>query len=291
MNIETKYATIDRDELKRLQRSDVVISAKDTRIDELVNILSELRHALKNTYQASPEGRAYLDRIVAVLEGEQKIEFVNCACGDSYPSDSWDAGFMAANNDVCVNCDAAQAATPSEDGGEVPEVVANFDGRYLTPLVTMEKGSELMTVAQHERITKQLREEAATAKARQDHAEMVGDDLSRIVAAKDAALVELINSRNCYQWEFERVSAEFDQLRVQPARQGGVDERECLDCNGTGESFGSFGCAECEGTGRVKVALAPAAVAKLESVMQRLPVVAPKLWNDILELRALLGKS
>ncbi|KAA8702441.1 hypothetical protein [Pseudomonas proteolytica] len=30
-----------------------------------------------------------------------------CACGDGYPVNSYGAGFMAANGDVCENCDAA----------------------------------------------------------------------------------------------------------------------------------------------------------------------------------------
>lgn len=33
-----------------------------------------------------------------------------CACGDIYPADSFGAGFMAANNGVCENCDAAELA-------------------------------------------------------------------------------------------------------------------------------------------------------------------------------------
>lgn len=32
-----------------------------------------------------------------------------CACGDQYPANSYGAGFMAANNGVCENCDAANS--------------------------------------------------------------------------------------------------------------------------------------------------------------------------------------
>jgi len=37
-----------------------------------------------------------------------------CACGDAYPGDSFGAGFMAANNGVCENCDAAASVTRGE---------------------------------------------------------------------------------------------------------------------------------------------------------------------------------
>ncbi|MDC8803880.1 hypothetical protein PRZ61_10580 [Halomonas pacifica] len=33
---------------------------------------------------------------------------VTCACGDTFPIDSYGAGFMAANGGVCENCDAAE---------------------------------------------------------------------------------------------------------------------------------------------------------------------------------------
>lgn len=38
---------------------------------------------------------------------EMSEQFVACACGDEYRIDSYDAGFMAANDGVCENCDAA----------------------------------------------------------------------------------------------------------------------------------------------------------------------------------------
>ena len=34
-------------------------------------------------------------------------EIIWCACGDGYPANSYGAGFMAANDGVCENCDAA----------------------------------------------------------------------------------------------------------------------------------------------------------------------------------------
>ena len=38
---------------------------------------------------------------------EMSEVFVACACGDEYRIDSYGAGFMAANDGVCENCDAA----------------------------------------------------------------------------------------------------------------------------------------------------------------------------------------
>lgn len=48
---------------------------------------------------------------------------------------------------------------------ERPEVVGKFDGLYIIPLKPMEKGDELMTVAQHDRIVGALRAENETLKA------------------------------------------------------------------------------------------------------------------------------
>lgn len=36
-------------------------------------------------------------------------EMVWCACGDGYPANSYAAGFMAANNGACENCDATSS--------------------------------------------------------------------------------------------------------------------------------------------------------------------------------------
>ncbi|MCY1389108.1 hypothetical protein D9M71_38980 [compost metagenome] len=55
---------------------------------------------------------------------------------------------------------AALAAQPSPAPEmERPEVVGTFDGLYIIPLKPLEKGDELMTVAQHERIVAALRAE------------------------------------------------------------------------------------------------------------------------------------
>ena len=41
------------------------------------------------------------------------IETVWCACGDGHKANSYGAGFMAANNGVCDNCDAAAGNQPA----------------------------------------------------------------------------------------------------------------------------------------------------------------------------------
>lgn len=47
-----------------------------------------------------------------------------CACGDEYPAKSYGAGFMAANNGVCENCDAANSCSPSLPSAGVEGAVA-----------------------------------------------------------------------------------------------------------------------------------------------------------------------
>lgn len=53
-----------------------------------------------------------LDQLKAECEGLRKdapsSEIIWCECGDGYPANSYGAGFMAANDGVCENCDAAQ---------------------------------------------------------------------------------------------------------------------------------------------------------------------------------------
>lgn len=41
-------------------------------------------------------------------------EIIWCECGDGYPANSYGAGFMAANDGVCENCDAANACRSGE---------------------------------------------------------------------------------------------------------------------------------------------------------------------------------
>lgn len=61
-----------------------------------------------------------------------------CACGDEYPANSYGAGFMAANNGICENCDAANScaiepmpAAGSSYGIALPSV-AEF-GEWIGP--------------------------------------------------------------------------------------------------------------------------------------------------------------
>ena len=41
--------------------------------------------------------------------GSADLTASQCACGDEYPANSYGAGFMAANNGICENCDAANS--------------------------------------------------------------------------------------------------------------------------------------------------------------------------------------
>lgn len=59
-----------------------------------------------------------LDQLKAECEGLRKdapsSEIIWCECGDGYPANSYGAGFMAANDGVCENCDAANACRSGE---------------------------------------------------------------------------------------------------------------------------------------------------------------------------------
>ena len=63
---------------------------------------------LRTGYEAYERVNAELKAEVEALRklGPSK-EIIWCACGDGYPVNSYGAGFMAANGDVCENCDAA----------------------------------------------------------------------------------------------------------------------------------------------------------------------------------------
>ena len=70
---------------------------------------------LKTGYEAYEQVNAELK---AEVEGLRKLgpskEIIWCACGDGYPVNSHGAGFMAANDGVCENCDAANACRSGE---------------------------------------------------------------------------------------------------------------------------------------------------------------------------------
>lgn len=64
---------------------------------------------LRTGYEAYERVNAELKAEVEALRklGPSK-EIIWCACGDGYPVNSYGAGFMAANGDVCENCNAAE---------------------------------------------------------------------------------------------------------------------------------------------------------------------------------------
>lgn len=68
-----------------------------------------------------------LDQLKAECEGLRKdapsSEIIWCECGDGYPANSYGAGFMAANDGVCENCDAAKSCGSGE-GSKVDETPA-----------------------------------------------------------------------------------------------------------------------------------------------------------------------
>lgn len=74
-------------------------------------------YAVLDTKAARKALHAAIDALTAPSagHGEGRAEMVWCGCGDGYPENSYEAGFMAAAG-KCVNCDAADA--PSAGHGE-----------------------------------------------------------------------------------------------------------------------------------------------------------------------------
>ncbi|QAY85381.1 hypothetical protein [Pseudomonas arsenicoxydans] len=63
---------------------------------------------LKTGYEAYEAQNAALKaEVEALRKTAPSSEVVWCACGDGHAANSYGAGFMAANNGVCENCDAA----------------------------------------------------------------------------------------------------------------------------------------------------------------------------------------
>lgn len=51
------------------------------------------------------------------LPHDSRVDMVWCACGDGYPAYSFGAGFIAANNGICENCDAADQTREGSANG------------------------------------------------------------------------------------------------------------------------------------------------------------------------------
>lgn len=67
-----------------------------------------------------------------------------CACGDQYPANSYGAGFMAANNGVCENCDAS---APSHGElsvlREYRTAIRNFNDSHGVETDTLDEAVEI----------------------------------------------------------------------------------------------------------------------------------------------------
>lgn len=85
----------------------------------------------------------------------EKVDFVACACGDEYQVNSYGAGFMAANNGVCENCDAAQPAEAEGDrianGFVILDGMAFSKGEILTQRVELCSALEALSAVTAER--------------------------------------------------------------------------------------------------------------------------------------------
>jgi hypothetical protein len=68
-----------------------------------------------------------------------------CACGDQYPANSYGAGFMAANNGVCENCDAANSCGRG-GGDERAEITRLIGFEFEQGELQTVTGDELLRV-------------------------------------------------------------------------------------------------------------------------------------------------
>lgn len=102
---ESERIESERADLWRGKRD--VEGDRDTKSAVIAELKAEVA-GLKTGYEAYERVNAELKAEVEALRklGPSK-EIIWCACGDGYPVNSYGAGFMAANGDVCENCDAA----------------------------------------------------------------------------------------------------------------------------------------------------------------------------------------
>ncbi|CBV41997.1 hypothetical protein [Halomonas elongata] len=87
------------------------MAAWEMRSDEMAGLRETARLAerfarAKGRYHSEHSSCDLMERfgVPCVRPGDEP-EMVKCACGDTYPPDSYGAGFMAANGGVCENCD------------------------------------------------------------------------------------------------------------------------------------------------------------------------------------------
>ena len=204
------------------------------------------------------------------------------------------------------------AATPSEDGGEVPEVVAHRP----RPVLFSSDGELLMTVAQHSRIVAAKDAEIARlcklAYIGEHHFEdctykfrleelRAQPARNEVVIDLDALAWESIKeAANNSPWMPEQYMlndwvADVCAFLREPARQVGGDEREsCAICDGTGKD-GSYDCGACKGKGYIEfplvaAALAPAAVVMPERKSETAPPPFERGYNAALDAVARLNR-
>lgn len=120
--------SIDIKKLKALAEAATGFSDVSLAPDVLLELIAEnerLREAHEQVCTnynqvsfASEERGKQIAELKAECEGLRKdapsSEIIWCECGDGYPANSYGAGFMAANDGVCENCDAANACRSGE---------------------------------------------------------------------------------------------------------------------------------------------------------------------------------
>lgn len=150
-----------------------------------------------------------------------------------------------------------EAATPSEDGWEVPEVVgyqSTSSGLLYEEPCGLDAPDELMTVAQHSRIV--AAKDAEIARLRELHEN--AHSAAKTLMAEKATLMEQaahwleVNapSGGCIETNIaDELRAEAEQLRAQPSRQVGGDAKPVawrVSTNGEWQYFTSREAAQRE---------------------------------------------
>jgi hypothetical protein len=101
----------------KAQPSGVVLDSVDEAASILRNMIDSIgvhgNYSQESTLLFLNQALGCLDEVARLNSSPVSADLTasECACGDQYPANSYGAGFMAANNGVCENCDAANSVS------------------------------------------------------------------------------------------------------------------------------------------------------------------------------------
>ncbi len=164
---------------------------------------------------------------------------VRCSCGDEYPADSYDAGFIAGSG-MCQNCDAALppkdiCTCPSGDGSlrhPCPAHIGPFDKLFGSP-VHNESEPDLPPLDEH------LAQVFETGMALSESVEQAGGD-ERAVDGKPRA------TRCPHCGESDLMPGDLCTCGYETDPAAGY---ACSECDGSGDGYVGEVCRECDGSG------------------------------------------